>query len=89
VIYTPWSNLKVWRQIPRLDVLPEVDAVLTAGKLIQKTGDMAVGQVSFHNEKKVGQQQECHGIFLLHEDLPPIASRSSEVSPREVTYKGD
>jgi hypothetical protein len=54
IIYTPGDNLKV-RSIPEHQVrLDHIDA--------QKTGDMAVGQVSFHSDKKVREQPQWQSV---------------------------
>lgn len=45
IIYTPGDNLKVSR-------LPDYRSPELI-PITQKTGDMAVGQVSFHSDKKV------------------------------------
>ena len=35
----------------------------------QKTGDMAIGQVSFHNDKKVSESFEVtDGVVVAHDD---------------------
>ena len=35
----------------------------------QKTGDMAIGQVSFHNDKKVGKSPTImNGTVVAHEN---------------------
>lgn len=46
MIFTPADNLKVGTLIPHY-----IENLLQ--NELQKTGDMAVGQVSFHNDKRV------------------------------------
>ena len=48
MIYTPFTNLKV-----RLGLIRALATRAEKLCLLQKTGDMAVGQVSFHSDKKV------------------------------------
>lgn len=45
IIYTPWSNVKVSHSIFAIR--------LSLIQSMQKTGDMAIGAVTFHNDRKV------------------------------------
>nr|GAT51004.1 predicted protein [Mycena chlorophos] len=47
IIYTPADNLKVGNKKDNLTI------IYTPADNLKKTGDMAVGQVSFHNDKRV------------------------------------